>query len=471
MRRLLVGVLVLVLALVPAALSAQAGAEHARMAGAPAGGIGEAERIGALAELWKEASYNFAYFDRVPELDWRARFVAYLPEVRAATGTFEFYRVLQRFMAELGDGHTLVFFPDSIVSRRPLDAPRVELEEIGRRAVVANVDTALVARVPVGSEVVRVDGEPVEERLRRDVFPYMAVSTEQVRWRDGIRGSARHMCGLLWGPAGSGVRLTLRTPGGDSVDVELARDRGSGCVAWVVPPVQRPLLEHRALPDGIAYVASNSFNDAALVAQFDSILPALSAARGVVLDVRRNRGGVDDVVRQIVARLSRDTLLGPAWRTRTHVAAYRAWGRFADEAEWAREYRPYWAGDGVWHVAAPDTVLPHDGARVEAPIALLIGSETASAAENFLIYMDRRTGTTRIGQPTNGSSGQPLMLDLPGGGRAWICTKRNTYPDGRGYIGTGVLPDIPIEPTVDDVRAGRDRALEAALEVLRRTAG
>jgi hypothetical protein len=89
--------------------------------------LGEDERIATLALLWQEVNYNFAYFDQVPELDWTARFTAYLPQVRAARDTYEFYRVLQGFLAGLNDGHTLVFFPDSIIDRRPVDVPWVEL--------------------------------------------------------------------------------------------------------------------------------------------------------------------------------------------------------------------------------------------------------------------------------------------------------------------------------------------------------
>jgi carboxyl-terminal processing protease len=445
--------------LIPVAVSAQKLPE-------PNGGLSPDERVAVLALLWSEARYNFAYFDQVPDLDWDARFAAYVPEAQSAAGTYELYRVLQRFLAELGDGHTLVFLPDSIVQRQPVAAPWVELEEIERRAIVSNVDTVLAGELPVGSEILAVDGVEVTRYLAEHVFPFMSVSTEHVRWRDAIRGSSRHLYGLLYGPTGSSVRVRVRRPDGREVEVTLRRDRATRASAWVSTPPRRDMLEHRRLDNGLHYVAINSFNDATLVARFDSIMPALRESRGIVLDVRRNRGGVDDVVRQILTRLTGDTLLGPAWRTRTHVAAYRAWGRFADEAEWARQYRAYWSGGGEWHLAPPDTVVPRVR-PLTVPIAVLTGSETASAAENFLVYVHGHDQFTLIGQPTNGSSGQPLMLDLPGGGRAWICTKRNTYADGRPYIGTGVIPDVRVPLTVADVRAGRGRALETAIDLLR----
>jgi carboxyl-terminal processing protease len=72
-----------------------------------------------------------------------------------------------------------------------------------------------------------------------------------------------------------------------------------------------------------------------------------------------------------------------------------------------------------------------------------------------------------IGEPSGGSTGQPLPFNLPGGGWARVCTKRDTYPDGKEFVGRGVQPQAVVHPTVSDVRAGRDTALEAALRELR----
>jgi C-terminal processing protease CtpA/Prc len=71
-----------------------------------------------------------------------------------------------------------------------------------------------------------------------------------------------------------------------------------------------------------------------------------------------------------------------------------------------------------------------------------------------------------VGQATGGSTGQPLYVQLPGGGVARICTKADTYPDGRAWVGHGIQPTVKAAPTVADVRAGRDTVLEAALKTL-----
>jgi carboxyl-terminal processing protease len=72
------------------------------------------ERLYGLSLIWQEASYNFAFFDRVPELDWEAAYREFIPRVIAADDLFTYYDLLERFAALLKDGHTGVFPPKSV---------------------------------------------------------------------------------------------------------------------------------------------------------------------------------------------------------------------------------------------------------------------------------------------------------------------------------------------------------------------
>jgi len=77
------------------------------------------------------------------------------------------------------------------------------------------------------------------------------------------------------------------------------------------------------------------------------------------------------------------------------------------------------------------------GEKITVPTVVLIGYPTASAAEDFLIYADKVPHFTKVGQPTYGSTGQPLFFDLPAGFRADLHKTRHV-PDGRDFVGVGV---------------------------------
>jgi len=74
--------------------------------------------------------------------------------------------------------------------------------------------------------------------------------------------------------------------------------------------------------------------------------------------------------------------------------------------------------------------------------------------------------TTIIGQPSAGSTGQPLILELGSGAWAAITSRRDLLPAGSVIVGTGILPDIEAPPSIQSIREGRDLALEKAVEIL-----
>ena len=109
---------------------------------------------------------------------------------------------------------------------------------------------------------------------------------------------------------------------------------------------------------------------------------------------------------------------------------------------------------------------PHGPHPYTKPVVVLTSAQTFSAAEDFAVAFDDMKRGKMIGEPTGGSTGQPLMFSLPGGGSARVCTKHDRYPDGKEFVGVGVLPDILVHHTIADFRVGRDTVLEDALQFL-----
>jgi C-terminal processing protease CtpA/Prc len=456
-----------------------AGGTHAQQGDTPQSSpeLGEADRIFGLALLWREVAYNFPFFDQVPDLDWDRAFSQFTQEARDAKGTLEYYRVLQRFVALLNDGHTNVYFPDSVLARRPFDDPWVRLEVVGRRPIVENVERGLANQLPVGSEILTVDGIPAPRYVHDNVLPYVAASTDAIRWRRAVRGNRSWGIGLLVGPARSRVRVGFRTPSGEEREIELARDRYSRAGEWVKDPGGgRPLLEFRWLEDGIAYVALNSFSDSEIVGRFEAIKSELMTADGIILDLRRNGGGSDFNATAVLSHFTDQALVGAGSRVRVHDALYRAYGSYGEST--LRQAFPSDSGDLVnralehqrgeaWRTMPPDTIQPGPGDKVTAPVVVLIGPAVASSAENFLVFMPDTPQFTTVGMPTVGSTGQPARFDLPGGGWARVVSRAAIFPGGGTWVGEGIIPDVLVEPTVQDVIGGRDSTLERGLEVLR----
>jgi len=176
---------------------------------------------------------------------------------------------------------------------------------------------------------------------------------------------------------------------------------------------------------------------------------AISAANGLIIDIRNNGGGNSDNAYALLKILADKPFNDSNWRTRDYKAAERSWG-----------VTPGWSRNAASAID-PDSTLHYT-----KPVLVLTSPATYSAAEDFVVaFVSMRRGKL-VGETTGGSTGNPMLLKLPGGGMAFICTKDDSFPDGREFEGVGIAPDVPVSPTVADIRNGKDPVLERAVGLL-----
>ncbi len=429
-----------------------------------------AEKVYGLSIFWKEASYNFAYFDKA-KIDWDSTYRSFIPQVLATKNTYEYYRTLQRFCALLKDGHTNINMPPYILKGDiSID---VSLQHLDGRIYNTSIPKRDSSFVPLGSELIKVNNIPVNDFLKNEIFPYISYSATHQLYNTAINQIIRPPFAFNDKP----VRLTFNTPEGKiaSYDVKI----NTGNKEWKsIPAIIRYRDFFTMLPGNIAYLQLRHFRDTSVVAAFKKQLPELYKAKGIIIDLRYNSGGNSAIGVEILKYFTEQKQIkGSAWKTPNHLAAYKAWGKFytlkdtVDMTEKDKESikksiavanHNYWFGEDA-EIFDNNLTIP----RIKAPLIVLIGNNTGSAAEDFLISLDDIKGrATTIGERTFGSTGQPLSFDLPGGGSARICTKRDTYPDGREFVGYGIKPDIEIKRTITDLLAGKDAVLEKALDIL-----
>jgi C-terminal processing protease CtpA/Prc len=110
-----------------------------------------------------------------------------------------------------------------------------------------------------------------------------------------------------------------------------------------------------------------------------------------------------------------------------------------------------------------DDWKPYKNKLYDKPVALLIGGATYSAAEDFISAFKSINRGKIFGTPSGGSTGQPVMFNLPGGGFGRVCAKRDFAVNGVEFVGIGFQPDILVDQTIKSIRAGKDDVLEAAI--------
>jgi carboxyl-terminal processing protease len=392
------------------------------------------ERVAGLSLFWAEARAGFVNFDLTPDVSLNKIYMDGLKAVLAAETTRDYYDVLMRLAPLLRDGHTNIYPPkqlqDSHYSRPPL---RTELIE--NRVVITHVYSAeLAKRVSVGDEIIAIDAMPVGQYVAEKVAPYVSASTPQ------DRAMRSHTYQLLSGDAAKPIALTLRNEKGKERAESIAR---SGYSDTQYPPK----FSFQVSADGVATIALDHFESDEGVKAFVKALPEILKAKALIIDVRRNGGGSGSYGLQVLSYLTREPVPTAISRIRSETALDRS--RSGGIIYW----KPL--GDNKPYTAKREAVFT-------GPVAVLSSAQSFSAAEDFLVSFQLLKRGLIVGQTSGGSTGQPLTFDLPGGGKARICVKRDSYPDGSDFVGRGVLPTILVEPTIAHLRSGTDTVWERA---------
>lgn len=98
------------------------------------------------------------------------------------------------------------------------------------------------------------------------------------------------------------------------------------------------------------------------------------------------------------------------------------------------------------------------------PVAVLTDAMTASTSEFFAGGL-KQLGRVRVfGEPTAGAALPAWTRKLPNGDVLMHAVADFTGPQGMRWEGGGVVPDVLVPPTREALLAGRDPALQAALE-------
>jgi C-terminal processing protease CtpA/Prc len=190
--------------------------------------------------------------------------------------------------------------------------------------------------------------------------------------------------------------------------------------------------------DSIGYIRISRWADETIPRQFDQALEEFKDATGMVIDVRGNGGGNDELADLVNGRL----IEGPI------VSSIDFWRKAGTD-----EYR-----------RTIGWVQPRGPWTYKGRVAVLIDEAAMSACEHFVSGVEAMGSVLLVGAPTNGAGGGPTTVKLPDGTRIAISRALGFRANGVVFEGHGIPPHLFSTPTLDDLRQGRDATLDAAVK-------
>lgn len=402
-----------------------------------ANNLNESEKIYGLSKFWSEVKYNFVYYDKL-NFDWDSLYIANIENVKSTKDIVEYFNILRSMCAKLRDGHTNVYFPLDFYNYE-FTKTQLQTRLIENKVVITGIlnDTLKRQGLEIGMEIVNINGLGVKEFAEKFISPYVCASTKQ----DFINRTFNYE--LLRGKIDDPIVLLVKDKKGKLTEITISRKlkRQSPLT---------PAVDFKILENNIGYLSLNSFEASNFESQFDSVYKNILTTTALIIDIRNNGGGSSEQGYYVLKHLTKNSFFGSGWRTRQYLPSFRAWGH-----------------NDSWFSEQPEKIIPIQNTVYDKPIVVLTSERTFSAAEDFCVAFDYMKRGKLIGTATGGSTGQPIVFDLPGGGMFRVCTKNDTYPDGKEFVGIGVQPDIVVEETVKSIIENKDITIEKALEILK----
>ena len=420
------------------------------------------DKVYGLSLLWSEVKYNFVNIDRL-DFDVDSLYRETMKKVLVTTNDVDYYKELSNFLRSFKDAHTeLLDMPDS--GMEDIDYPKYSTKRFGDKFYFVNyrLNCSDVDPRLLGAEIIEIEDMPTLEYVEKYVIPERTGSTLNY-----ILNSAGTF--LLNGIAGTYIKAKALCSDGKVIDFNIIRD---GEATRTDQDKYFPEIKQRSRKtvtydwkDKIAVLKISRFIPESISDEIDNAMSEIKSKNptGLIIDLRGNGGGETDVALRLQMHLTKaDSIKSFGTQSRTNLGYGRAQGNYDNNYKDYFEYKAY--------QTFPAEVIERDKSIVpiQCPVAILIDTYSFSACEDFLINIYEMPGRpVLIGEETAGSTGAPLVIELPHEACARLCTLRALYPYSmKPFVNQGILPDIEAKPTVDEYIKGIDVAMLKAIDIL-----
>lgn len=378
--------------------------------------------VAAFDHVWN--TIRDKYWDpKLAGLQWEECKSELRPRVEAAKSAGEARGVLAEMLARMKQSHFGLIPPQAYSAMDPAQGPRGDASP--------GIDVRIL---PEGAVITRVaPGSSAESAGVRPGWIYLPEGD-----LSGLSPMRRHFAAVarLQGPAGSRREFRFEDNAGASrlLRLELAPPPGKLTRFGNLPPL--PLaIGHRRLGEAAVLTVSAFFDPEWLQRECAALVEAAKSAKGVIIDVRGNPGGISGLAAALAG-----------WFVKTPAVLGTLMMRGAAFKLYVNPRREPYLG----------------------PVAILIDPLSMSTAEFFAGGL-KDIGRARLFGETTGGAALPSVIEkLPTGDGFQYAIARYESASGQVLEGAGVSPHVTAPPGRTALAAGRDPAMEQALEWIRK---
>ena len=371
------------------------------------------QQAATFETLWKHLQENYIYFESV-DVNWETLHDQYLQRVQAGMTPEEFSALIEELEAELPAG-SLSY--QSRAERIEADvADTSSYEGIGAFVGFMEEPQPHIVLLDV------IEGSPAEQAGLKAHDSIFEIDGSPILLEEGIAAVDR-----VRGPAGSSVTLSIQSPGEPVHSVEVKRGKLNSTGR---------LEAYNLTGTNYGYLLFPPVGYDTLGEDVVSSLQALTTNRtleGLILDLRV-------------------------------ASSTRGWPLEAI-------YTMFFNGPmGEFYNRKDKQLIQVEGQDVfgsqKVPLVVLVGRNTNGTPEILAASLQAQKRATVIGEKTPGSIEGATSYYLPDGSELFIETTSFMLPNGEDIGTQGVVPEILVETSWDEIQPNDDPVLDQAVEHL-----
>ena len=372
-------------------------------------------QLDVFEDLWRVINNTYVYPD-FNGVDWDAVNSEFRQRIEAGLDNAGFYQAMYEMITRLGDEHSFYLSPEAVAEEEANYAGQHDYVGIGvlisavperNRAVILSVfndSPAEAAGIQPRDAILSVDGTPILD--------------EEGYLRNIVRG-----------PEGTTITLVVQTPGQETREIAVTRQRITGATPVTYSVITSPAGLR------IGYILLVTFDDSTVDEQVGEALRAMTVEGpldGLVLDNRMNGGGSNTVLEPILGYFSGGVM-----------------GHFVSRQE-----------------ERPLTIRANDiNGSQEVPLVVLVGSGSASFGEIFPGVLQDSGRAHIIGVTTDGNVEILWGYNFDDGSQVWIASEtfRPYYHPEQNWEASGIIPDETVPGEFDENTLENDPPVIAAM--------
>jgi len=377
----------------------------------------------SLFRYWNMIEYYYPYRNLIDD-DWDTVLKEFIPKIISADDELSYKLTLLELIGKINDTHANIWGKDDALSKFwGLKSPPIQVIILNNQVVISKIfDESLEkSGIKPGDIILKINNIPVEKLISEKIRYYPA-SNLATKYRD--------------------IAINLLRTNDDNIKLSIKRNKS--IADFVINCINFDPLRYwnqdvpafKILKDNIGYIYPGSLQKG----QIDSIMQVLSNTKGLIIDLRSYPSDF------IVFSLGKYLMPRPTSFVKFTNGSISVPGEFifTNTLKVGENRADYYKGK----------------------IIIIVNAKTQSNAEYTAMALRVAPKATVIGSTTAGADGNVSSIILPGNIRTMISGIGVYYPDGTETQRIGIIPDIEVNPTIEEIRDGTDGLLKKAIELI-----